>query len=860
MKSYNAGETEEKFQTKWEEEKIYHFNSQSEKENFIIDTPPPTVSGALHIGHIFSYTQTDILARFQRMLGKNVFYPMGWDDNGLPTEKRIQNLYNVKCDPLLNPVPGLSIEKRTSSKKKQQKALQPVSRKNFLEICAKQVLEDEIKYKSLWKRLGLSVDWNQTYQTIGPHSQKLAQFSFLDLYKKNLVTNQFSPVLWDTQFQTAVAQADIEDREQKGFYHDIRFQLASDKKSFVISTTRPELLPACIAVAAHPEDERYKKFFHQKAITPLFHSEVPLLPSTHADPEKGTGILMICTFGDMEDAVFWKNKNLPLLQIIDEEGFLKDISFHSAPFNSLKPEEASRYYSELKGLRVKAARSKIVEILKEKNLLTKEPKETIQRVKYYEKGDFPLEILPKRQWYINILDHKEALLAQGKKIKWHPESMRKRYEQWVEGLNQNWCISRQRFYGVPFPVWYPLKEEQVDYENPLLPPLDIKSLPVDPLKQTPEGFRETERNQAKGFQGDNQVMDTWAVSSLTPFINSGWVSDLKKHKSLFPAHLRPQAHEIIRTWAFYTIAKSWMHEKSIPWQSIAISGWVVNPDRLKMSKSKGNAVTPEKLMELYSADGVRYWAGKARLGQDTVYDENLFKTGKRLVTKIFNASRFVTMQTESHTSYSLADINEPIDKAWICHLIEIQKKATENLKAFDYASALDDIEKTFWAFCDNYLELVKARVYQLKDQPEGLSGKAALDYSIYSFLKLFAPYLPYVTEEIWSLRYKKKSASVHSAAWVEKESLPEWINSYKEPSSLLNIAFFILEQVRSQKSNLRKSLATPLKSLRITANSENLKQFPLFKEDILKATHVSPENLHTVLKTSLTHPEIETEI
>ena len=860
MKTYKAYEVEEKFQKKWEEEKIYQFDSQSEKEKFIIDTPPPTVSGALHIGHIFSYTQTDIIARFQRMLGKNVFYPMGWDDNGLPTEKRIQNLYGIKCDPTLDPLPKLSLEKMKPSKKKQKKALQPISRKNFLQICEKQVLEDEIKYKSLWKRLGLSVDWNQTYQTIDSYSRKLAQFSFLDLYKKNLIKNQFSPVLWDTQFQTAVAQADIEDREQKGFYHDIRFQLTSGTESFVISTTRPELLPACVAVAAHPEDERYKKFFHQKATTPLFHSEVPLLPSTHADPEKGTGILMICTFGDMEDVTFWKNKNLPLRQIINEEGFLKEISFRSSTFHSSKPEEAEKYYSKLKGLRVKAARLKITEILKEKNLLTKEPTETIQRVKYYEKGDFPLEILPKRQWYINILDHKEALLTQGKKIKWHPESMRKRYEQWVEGLNQNWCISRQRFYGVPFPVWYPLKEKTVDYENPLLPPLNIKNLPIDPLRQTPEGFKETGRDQANGFQGDNQVMDTWAVSSLTPFINSGWVSDLKRHKSLFPAHLRPQAHEIIRTWAFYTIVKSWMHEKSIPWKNIAISGWVVNPDRLKMSKSKGNTVTPENLMELYSADGVRYWAGKARLGQDTVYDENLFKTGKRLVTKIGNASRFVYMQMEENIFYSFTDITEPIDKAWISHLLKTKEKATKNLKAFDYASALDDIEKTFWTFCDNYLELVKARVYQLKDLPEGLSGKAALDYSIYFFLKLFAPYLPYVTEEIWSKRYTKKNSSVHNASWTEEESLPEWKEVSTDSFSLLNTAFLILEQVRSHKSALRKSLASPLKSLRIKANNKDLKQFYLFKEDIIKATHVSPENLHTVLNNSLPHPEIKAEL
>ena len=865
MKTYSASETEKKYQKKWQEEKTYSYNPQSERENFVIDTPPPTVSGSLHIGHIFSYTQTDILARFQRMLGKNVFYPMGWDDNGLPTEKRIQNLYGVKCNPTLDPVPQLSLKKRKTSSGKQETGLQAISRKNFLELCKKQVLEDEAQYKALWQHLGLSVDWSQTYKTISPYSQKLAQFSFLDLYKKNFVENQFSPVLWDTQFQTAVAQADIEDREQKGFYHDICFQLASDGGEFVISTTRPELLPACVAVAAHPEDERYKKFFYQKAITPLFYSEVPLLPSTHADPQKGTGILMICIFGDMEDALFWKNRGLPLLQIIDEGGFLKDISFRSPPFNSLKPLEAENHYSELKGLRVKQARAKIVELLKEKNLLVGEPKETLHRVKYYEKGDFPLEILPKRQWYINILNRKEELLVQGEKIKWYPKSMQKRYEQWVEGLNQNWCISRQRFYGVPFPVWYPIKEGQVEYSQPLLPPLKMDGLPVDPLKQAPEGFTEDDRGKFNGFQGDNQVMDTWAVSSLTPFINSGWISDSEKHKKLFPADLRPQAHEIIRTWAFYTIVKSWLHEKSIPWRHIAISGWVVNPNRLKMSKSKGNTVTPVDLMEMYSADGVRYWAGKARLGQDTVYDENLFKTGKRLVTKIFNASRFVQMQLGESPfkgfQNAFENITEPIDRAWLHYLIETQTKVTKSLKDFDYATALEDMEKTFWLFCDNYLELVKARVYQLKDSQEGLSGKMALDYSLYSFLKLFAPYLPYITEEIWAQRYKEESSSIHSSSWFQEE-LEVVTQSGKDSkqSALLNIAFFILEQVRKQKSTHQKSLAAPLKSLRIRASNKDLKQFHLFKEDMTRATHVSSENLHAVLQNSLSHPEIEIEI
>ena len=639
MSQYNHIEAEKKYQKKWQEEQTYAYHSSSEKETFVIDTPPPTVSGSLHIGHIFSYTQTDILARFHRMLGKNVFYPMGWDDNGLPTEKRVQNLYAVQCDPKEAYDPSFKAEKV----KQKNLAYRPVSRKNFLEICKNQVLEDEIQYKNLWNHIALSVDWKQSYQSIGAYAQNLAQFSFLDLYKKNLVENRLSPVLWDTQFQTAVAQADVEDRPKPGFYYNIAF-FSEELGEFVISTTRPELLPACVAVAAHPEDDRYKKFFGKQAITPLFHRKVPIFPSSHADPEKGTGILMICTFGDMEDVAFCNKHKMPVLQLIDDEGCFMDIAFGKDPFQSSKAKWANSSYSHLKGLRVKQAREKIVDILKAKSHLRAEPKECLHNVKFYEKGDFPLEILPKRQWYVKILDHKEELLQQGRKINWYPPSMKKRYEQWIEGLNQDWCISRQRAYGVPFPVWYKIDDKGgTDYSQVMIPEitnvLNEKYIsfdpfklewkggsellpnkpmgPVDPLRQTPQGFAEEQRNKAGGFIADSHVMDTWATSSLTPYINSGWLFNLERHKKLFPADLRPQAHEIIRTWAFYTIAKAYFHEKQIPWKNIAISGWVVAPNRSKMSKSKGNALTPENLMETYSADAVRYWSAKARLGQDT---------------------------------------------------------------------------------------------------------------------------------------------------------------------------------------------------------------------------------------------------
>lgn len=865
MKSkYVPLKIEEKLQKKWKEEGTYSYNENSKKETFVIDTPPPTVSGSLHIGHVFSYTQTDILARFQRMNGKNVFYPMGWDDNGLPSEKRVQDLYHVACNPSIKYDSQFKRDIISSSQKKSIKR-EIISRKNFKELCQKQVSEDEKKYKSLWSHLGLSVDWNQTYETIGAQVQKLSQYSFLDLYKKGFLKTRVSPLLWDTQFQTAVAQADVEDREKKGYYHDIKFKV--EDSEVIISTTRPELLISCIALAAHPEDKRYKKFFHKKAITPLFFAEVPIIPSEHADPEKGTGILMVCTFGDMEDVRFWEKHKLPLKQAIDKAGrFQSNISFQKGVFKSTHSEKAEHHYKQLENLKVEPAQKTIVSLLNETKDLVSEPKETLQIVKYYEKGNLPLELISERQWFITILDYKKELLEQGKKINWHPQSMFKRYEQWVKGLNQDWCISRQRFFGIPFPVWYPLNEKkELDYNNPLLP--KTSTLPIDPMEHVPEGYKEANRNQANGFSADQNVMDTWATSSLTPFINSGWFNNKKSHEKLFPADLRPQAHEIIRTWAFYTIAKSYFHEKQIPWKHIAISGWVMDPSRSKMSKSKGNTLTPEKLIETYSADALRYWSGKAQLGQDTIYDENTLKMGKRLVTKIFNASQFVMIQLKDSAFSKFVDMDlmdlEPIDQAWLLYLLETHKKATQELENFNYSSALHSIENTFWNFCDNYLELIKARAYQNKNAPNGKSALKTLDTSLFLLLKLFAPYLPYITEEVWSLRYKEDCDSIHKSLWKTNFNIKPDKNIEKTYPVLIHLAFSIMEKIRKEKSSQSKSLATPVRKLTLKMNSENEKLFSYFKEDIARASHADLSNIEVItdsmqkdLKSIVVHLEI----
>ena len=845
MKKYKALEIEKKHQEAWEKKDVYSYDGEASSENtFVIDTPPPTVSGALHIGHLFSYTQTDIIARFQRMRGKNVFYPMGWDDNGLPTEKRIQNLYGVSCDPSL---PWKPVDFQPLSKK--DKTRRKISRKNFLALCDRQAQADEQKYRIFWSRLGLSVDWSQTYRTIDSRSQKISQTAFINLYKKGFLENRLEPVFWDTQFQTAVAQADMEDREREGFYHDIQLKVQGGGE-VVISTTRPELLPACVALAAHPEDQRYKNFFSKTAVIPLFHGVIPILPSTHADPEKGTGILMVCTFGDGEDVRFWKERKLPLKQIVSGEGRLNaSLSFKEGIFKSLQPSVAEKYYEPLSGLTLPEARKKIVELLRETKSLISEPRPTLQFVKYYEKGDRPLELLPARQWFIKILDHKEEFLKRGRQVEWHPPAMRKRYEQWVEGLNQDWCVSRQRFFGVPIPLWYPLnKGGEPDFAKPILG----EGLPVDPLASSPPGYEERERDQPGGFTADPDVLDTWATSSLTPLINSSWESE--RHKTLFPADLRPQAHEIIRTWAFYTIVQAHFHENSPPWKQIAISGWVVDPHRSKMSKSKGNIVTPEKLMDTYSADALRYWAGRAGLGQDTVYDEQVFKTGQRLVTKIFNAAKFVSLQTEQVDvsrllKGDLSDITEPVDRAWIMFMEDVYKKITEALENFKYDSALKFTEKTFWSFCDNYIELVKARTYQLKGEPGGISGAMTLDYSLYLFLKLFAPFLPYIVEEVWSWRYRNESDSIHRSLWGKGDGTTgkflSWEKDVKEKGEpvqkfqeFLDTVFYILEQIRNQKASQRKSLSSPVKEFTLKGNPQQLKWFDFCKEDLIRAGHI----------------------
>ena len=852
-KKYKHKVLEREWRDTWKSNQVFSWDpTRSREETFVVDSPPPTVSGSLHIGHVFSYTHQDLLARYQRMSGKNICYPMGWDDNGLPTERRVQNLFRVKCNPHLPYDSDFKAEKRKKGPVKE------ISRQNFIEACAKVTHEDEAAFEDLWRSLGLSIDWDLQYATIDDHCRKISQTSFLEMQEKGFAYSTEAPTMWDVDFQTAVAQAEVIDKNCIGHFHDIRFA-TSEGGDFVISTTRPELLPACIAVVAHPEDERYQELFGKFAITPLFEAKVPILPSDHADPEKGSGILMVCTFGDSADVDYWKHSNLPIKQIIGRSGVLLPVSFGEGEFTSENVEKAQKNYDELAGLPVKKAKARIVELLAEDRLpdgtcpLVSEPRQIEHPVKFYEKGDRALEFVPTRQWFVGLLKHKDALREQGKKIKWHPSHMETRYQNWVDGLNLDWCISRQRYFGVPFPVWYKLDENgECLFSDPIF--AKREQLPVDPMSVVPEGFTEEQRGQPNGFSGDPDVMDTWATSSLTPQLISHWSLDEKRHESLFPMDIRPQSHEIIRTWAFYTIVKAWIHNGQIPWEHVIISGWILDPDRKKMSKSVGNVITPHHLLEDYSADGCRYWASRARLGADTTFDESVLKVGKRLCTKLFNASKFVISQLErvgvDIDSLKAEDITVDVDRDMFVRLKKMVEATQKAFEKFDYAASLEASEKEFWAFCNDYLELVKRRSYGEEDNQDRTSALATLALSLKMFLRLFAPFLPFITEEIWSWRFSsgpEKEGSIHVAPWPSAAEY-EGITA-PDVTGCYDAGVEVLIKMRSAKTEGKRNLRWPIKELTVTGSTEHIRALEAALDDVLEAGTVDRKGFKTVVGT-----------
>jgi valyl-tRNA synthetase len=812
---------EGKWGNSWVQNKTFAFDKTAAKENvYSIDTPPPTVSGSLHVGHVFSYTHTDLIARYQRMTGKKVFYPIGWDDNGLPTERRVQNYFGVRCEPTL-PFDANFVAPNEPSEKQI-----PIPRKNFVELCEKLTLEDEKVFESLFQTLGLSIDWNYTYQTIDKRARTVSQRAFLRNLKRGEAYQAEAPTLWDVTFRTAVAQAELEDRERPGAFHKIGFKKQNGENVY-IETTRPELLPSCVALVANPDDDRYKELFGKTVTTPLFDVEVPVVAHQLADPEKGSGIAMICTFGDLTDVIWWREFDLPTRGLIGWDGRIV-----AENPEWLTTEKAKQTFEKIVGKTSHTAREVLVAELKATGDLVGEPKPITHAVKFFEKGDKPLEIVTTRQWYIRNggrdQELRTKLLKRGSELNWHPEYMKVRYENWVEGLNGDWLISRQRFFGVPLPLWYKLDADgNPDYDQIIVP--DEKQLPIDPQSEAPAGFDESQRNKPNGFIGDPDVMDTWATSSLTPQIAASWELDNDLFNRVFPMDLRPQSHEIIRTWLFSTVVRSHLEENSLPWKNASISGWILDPDRKKMSKSKGNVVTPIDLLEEYGSDAVRYWAAMGRPGTDTAFDTGQMKIGKRLAIKLLNASKF---SLSLNATLNSDDVTQAVDHALLNKLAQVVETATSSFDKYDYTRALEVAETFFWAFTDDYVELVKERTYGNQGDAAANSARAALGITTHTLLKLFAPFIPFVTEEVWSWW---QEGSIHLQSWPKTSEI---ITNKSVGIDPLNNVTWILSEVRKVKTENKQSMKAEVKTLEIWAKAEVIEQVKDAQKDLIAAGNI----------------------
>ena len=843
---------EEKWCQDWEQSEVYRFrNSRDRKSVYSIDTPPPTVSGHLHVGHVFSYTHTDVIARFKRMRGYDVFYPMGWDDNGLPTERRVQNYYGVRVDTSLKYDPDFKPPFHgTDGKKINAKDQVPVSRQNFIELCEELTAEDEKLFESLWRSLGLSIDWSQTYHTIGEHPRRVAQKAFLRNLARGEAYQKEAPGLWDVTFQTAVAQAELESREYDGFYHRVAFRF-QDGTPIYIETTRPELLAACGALIAHPDDKRYQQYFGQKVYSPLFKVEVPILAHPAAEMDKGAGIAMCCTFGDVTDVEWWRDLKLPTRSIIQRNGRI----IMATP-DWITDQGGKDIFEQIAGKTTFSARKIIVDALREAGDLDGEPKPTKRMTNFYEKGDKPLEIVTSRQWYLRNggTDKKlnQELLERGRELDFHPDFMRVRYSNWVEGLNGDWLISRQRFFGVPFPLWYPVTADgETDYAHPITPAED--RLPIDPSTDVPEGFDETQRDQPGGFTAEKDIMDTWATSSLTPQIVTHWAEpgeeDQALFKATFPMDLRPQGQDIIRTWLFSSIDRAHLENGCLPWSNATLSGWILDPDHKKMSKSKGNVVVPDEPIKKYGADAVRYWASSARLGLDATYDEGQMKIGRRLAVKLLNATKFalaIGREDENHhvgqaakATWNPADVTVPLDRAVLAGLARVIDQATQALDDYEHSKALETVESFFWNFCDNYIELAKNRAYgtaeatgRTPDQAQVLSARTTLGLVLDALDRLLAPFLPFASEEVWQWMHQGEG-SVHRAPWPQAEAYREAAQG--QDPELLTWAGKALASLRRIKSEAKVSMKTPILSVTLSVAPEGMDAVRAALDDVAEA-------------------------
>jgi valyl-tRNA synthetase len=819
---------ERRWADRWARSGVYRFDrTRSRVEVFSIDTPPPTVSGSLHLGHAFSYSQTDVIARFQRMRGRAVFYPMGWDDNGLPTERRVQHHFGVRCDPSLPYKPAFEPPEWPSR--------QPiaVSRPNFVELCSQLTMHDEQDFEALFRQLGLSVDWSLTYATIGEQARRASQRAFLRLLGKGLAYQADAPTLWEVDFHTAVAQAELEDREVEGMSYRVRFaiDLPDGEAAVEVDTTRPELLAACVALVVHPDDGRFKALHGQTVRTPLFGAAVPVLAHRLADPGKGTGIAMLCTFGDPTDLIWWRELGLPMRPVLDRDGTIRAVAWGEQGFECDDPAVAQRAHDQLAGLPVGRARERVAAMLRQAGALAAPPAPITQMVKFYEHGSQPVEILTSRQWFVRTVGLKAALLVRGSELSWHPEWMRARFQNWVEGLSSDWCISRQRFFGVPFPLWYPLADDGgVDHDHPLVP--DETRLPVDPSTDVPAGYGPADRGRPGGFVGAPDVMDTWATSALTPEIAGRWEDDPDLFARVFPMDLRPQGHDIIRTWLFYSVARAHVEHDTLPWAHAVIAGWVVDPNRRKLAKSRGEALTPRDALERFGADAVRYWAAGRRAGVDTTFDEGQLRVGRRLATKLLHASRFVlTLNGPVGTRAT-----ETLDRAMLAGLAGVVDEATAAFEAYEPARALEATEACFWTFCDHYLELVKGRAYGEAGRAGQASAIGALHLALETMVRLFAPVLPFVTEEVWSWW---RAGSVHRSPWPEGGPLRA-ATGVERPSPLaLEAAIAVLAEIRRAKTLAKLSLRAPVGRVAVADSPERLAVLAEVADDLCRAGHIA---------------------
>ncbi|MFH1286171.1 MAG: valine--tRNA ligase, partial [Candidatus Magasanikbacteria bacterium] len=711
---YNREDSESRIKNFWEQEGIFKFDPKNEKPLYVVDTPPPYVSADhLHSGHIMSYAQAEFIVRYKRMRGFNVFYPMGFDDNGLPTERFVEKKYKI-------------------DKSK-------ITKSEFIKICLQETELGSQTYKKLWNDLGISVDWSKTYSSISPIATKVSQWSIIDLHKKGALYRDKAPVLWCPSCRTAIAQADLEDQEEESKMNFINFKSASGQ-DLTIATTRPELLPACVALYVNPSDKRFKDLIGSKAIVPLFDYEIDIRSSDKVDMETGTGLMMVCTWGDKEDLEKWQVDNLETRSLINEDGTLNELG--------------GKYQS----LKLKEARKQILEDLENKGLLIKQ--EGISHtVSVHERCGTPAEFVQSKQWFIKIADKKDIWLKYGEKLNWYPKFKEKDYELWVNSIKWDWCISRQRYYGVPFPIWYCSECQEPVFAKE-------EDLPVYPHESQPN-IEKCPKCGNKSFVPENDVMDTWATSSCTPFLLRELVDDPKIKEKLFPTTLRPNAFEIIRTWDFYSIVKSHYHFNTLPFENVMISGHGVDEKGVKFSKRLGNYILPEKIIAEYGADALRYWATGATLGKNLRFSIEEIKKGLKTATKLWNVARFITMSLDE-VSLDLIDKDlEPADVWIINELNKTQKEVTKAFDEYTYAKAKDELDIFFWSkFADYYVEFIKYRIFG-DDQNSKKSAQLTLLNVFLAVLKMYAPILPFITEEIYLSVYKntEKSKSIHISNW-----------------------------------------------------------------------------------------------